>query len=115
MQGGGGGRVAEVAHRRAEGSQKANERAALKMLREKLAAFAELEAKGLIETVQIAPNVECEGYTVRAEKPAREKQAQQKRQEREVSKTKRVSSERLRKRKRPKREKAGGRLEAAQV
>ena len=80
---------------RAEEQQKANERATRKMLRKKDAAFAELEAKGMIETVQIAPNGECEGYMVRAEKPAREKQAEQMILERGpgASKTKRVSSE----------------------
>ena len=82
--------------RKAEEQQKANERAARKMLRERDAAFAKLEARGMIEKVQIAPNGECEGYTVRAEKPAREKPAEQKKQEK-ASKTKKVSSKRLRK------------------
>ena len=46
--------------------------------------------------MQIAPNGECEGHTVRAEKPAREKPAEQKKKEK-ASKTKKVSSERSRK------------------
>ena len=44
---------------KAEEQQKANERAARKILRERDAVFAKLEAKEMIKRVQIAPNGEC--------------------------------------------------------